>query len=245
VEASLGAGATGLDLAITTAAAEATTRTVSIALATSAGAPMSTSSPAGWQEHAAQHVYDPTFFPAVAWAQVGDWAVLLRQSTGVRMSSPGQLELMAARDARNELCDVMGGTGTDPDAHRIEWRIARASSVADAERAAQAFDRPLDLELGPLDQATATDLAPQASLASVDGDAVISAIKPAERGSGIILRALLMPGPAQVQLGSGLAGRQVSAVDLAERDLANVVPQGSPLAIDRSAYGEIAGFRLR
>jgi hypothetical protein len=152
---------------------------------------------------------------------------------------------MVARDARDEQCDEMGGTGSDPDVHRIEWRIARAAGVADAERAAQAFDRPLDLELGPLVQAGVTDLAAQSSLASVDGDAVISAIKPAERGGGVILRTLLMPGPAQVQLGPLLAGRQLGVVDLAERDLANPVPQGNQLSLDRTTYGAIAGFRLR
>lgn len=250
LEASLAAGATGLDVAVTTAAAQATTRTVSIALAAPAGAAMNTSSPAGWETRPPAYVFNPTFFPAVAWAQVGGWAVLLRQSTGVRMSTPGQLELMAARDARNEQCDVMGGTGTDTAAHRVEWRIARAASAADAERAAQAFDRPLDLELGPTAAGGGgtTDLPAQGSLASVDGDAVISAIKPAERGDGVVLRVLLMPGPAQVHLAGPLAGRQASAVDLAERDLATpagVPVTGDTVALDRGTFGAIAGVRLR
>jgi hypothetical protein len=245
LEASLGAGANALDVAVTTGAAQATTRTVSVAFAASPGATMTTSSPAGWQSRPEQHVFDPTFFPAVAWAQTGGWAVLLRQSTGVRMSTPGQMELMAARDARSEQCDVMGGTGSDPDPHRIEWRIARAASVADAERAAQAYDRPLDLEPGSIEQASTTDLAPQASLASIDGEAVISAVKPADRGVGVILRVLLMPGPAQVHLASSLAGRQVSVVDLAERDLPTPVGTGNTIPLDAAVYGAIASLRLR
>jgi len=245
LEASLGAGASGLDVAVTTAAAQSTTRTVSIAFAAAAGAAMTTSSPAGWESRPGEYVFDPTFFPAVAWAAVDGWAVLLRQSTGVRMSMPGQMELMAARDARNEQCDVMGGTGSDPDAHRIEWRIARAASVADAERAAQAYDRPLDLELGSTGQAAMTDLSTQASLASIDGEAVISAIKHADRGDGVILRVLLMPGPAQVHLTSSLAGRQASVVDLAERDVATPVTPGDTLALDAAIYGAIASVRLR
>jgi hypothetical protein len=245
LEASLGAGASGLDVAVTTAAAQATTRTVSIAFAASPDAAMATSSPAGWESRPAQYVFDPTFFPAVAWARIDGWAVLLRQSTGVRMSTPGQMELMAARDARNEQCDVMGGTGTDPDSHRIEWRITRAASVADAERAAQAYDRPIDLVLGSIQQASTTDLPAQASLASVDGQAVISAIKPADRGPGVIVRVLLMPGPAEVQLASSLAGRQVNVVDLAERDLPTPVSSGNTIALDPAVYGPIASLRLR
>ena len=245
LEASLGAGAAGLDVAVTTGAAQATTRTVSLAFAASPGAVMTTSSPAGWQTRPGEHVFDPTFFPAVAWAQTSGWTVLLRQSTGVRMSTPGQMELMAARDARNEQCDVMGGTGTDPDAHRIEWRIARAASVADAERAAQAYDRPLDLELGPTQPGSTSDLPTQASLASVDGEAVISAIKPADRGDGVILRVLLMPGPAQVHLASSLAGRQVSVVDLAERDLPTPVTTADTIPLTPAVYGSIVGLRLR
>jgi alpha-mannosidase len=161
------------------------------------------------------------------------------------MSTPGQMELMAARDARNEQCDVMGGTGTDPDSHRIEWRITRAASVADAERAAQAYDRPIDLVLGSIQQASTTDLPAQASLASVDGQAVISAIKPADRGPGVIVRVLLMPGPAEVQLASSLAGRQVNVVDLAERDLPTPVSSGNTIALDPAVYGPIASLRLR
>ena len=45
-------GAGALDLAVTTAAAQSTTRTVSIALADPDGSPMTTSSPAGSQVRA-------------------------------------------------------------------------------------------------------------------------------------------------------------------------------------------------
>jgi hypothetical protein len=245
LEASLAAGASALDLAVTTGAAQATTRTVSLALAVPAGATLGTSSPAGWQTRAPAHVFDPTFYPAVAWAQVGGWAVLLRQSTGVRMSTPGKLEIMAARDARNEQCDVMGGTGSDPSAHRIEWRIARAGSAAEAERAAQSFDRPLELVFDAPSQAGATDLAAQTSLASIDGDAVISAIKPADRGAGVILRVLLMPGPGQVHLGAGLAGRQLGTVDLAERDTGDLGVAPDTFTVDAVTRGTIASFRLQ
>ena len=63
--------------------------------------------------------------PAVEWVEVAGWAVLLRQSTGVRMSTPGDVELMAARDARAEKCDAEGGSGSDAGKHRFEWRIGK------------------------------------------------------------------------------------------------------------------------
>ena len=245
IEASLAAGAGGLDIAVTTAAAKGTTRTVSFALAGGNDAVLTTSSPAGWQVRPSQHVFDPTFFPAVEWAQVGGWAILLRQSTGVRMSGSGTVELMAARDARSEQCDVMGGTGSDTSAHRIEWRIVPAATIADAERAAQAFGRPVDLLLVGLAQATSTDLPAQLSLASVDGEAVVSAIKPADRGDGVVIRTLLMPGPGQLHLSPGLASRQASVVDLAERDTQPLGVAGGTITLGPPSFGSIAGLRLR
>jgi hypothetical protein len=244
VEASVGAGASGLDLAVATGAAEATTRTVTLSLAAPAEANLITSSPAGWQLRAPTHIFDPTFYPAVGWAEVAGWAVLLRQSTGVRMATPGVVELMTARDARTEQCDVMGGTGSDPGQHRIEWRIERVVAAADAERAAQSFDRPLDLLFEWPLQAATTDLPAQSSLASADGDAVLSAIKPADRGGGVVLRALLMPGPGTLTLSPSLAGRQLTVVDLAERNGTSLGTAGTSVALDPATYGGIAGFRL-
>jgi hypothetical protein len=244
VEASLAAGVDGLDLAVTTGAAQGTTRTVSLALAAGPDAALETSSPAGWQARPAQHVFDPTFFPAVSWAQVGSVAVLLRQSTGVRMSTPGLLELMVARDARSEQCDIMGGTGSDTGSHRIEWRMVTATTPAAAEVAAQAFARPLDALLVGTAQGSSASLAPSASLASVSGEAVLSAIKPAERGAGVIVRALLLPGPGQLQLGSSLAGAKLELVDLAERDVQSLGTAGATVRLDPAGTGSIVGLRL-
>jgi len=78
----------------------------------------------------------------------------------------------------------------------------RRRSVADAERAAQAYDRPIDLELGSTPAGEHHRLFPRKRrLASVDGEAVISAINP-RTGAGVILRVLLMPGPAEIHLAS-------------------------------------------
>jgi hypothetical protein len=244
LEASLAAGVDGLDVAVTTGAAEGTTRTFSLSLADSGDDALKTSSPAGWQVRPAQHVFDPTFFPAVSWAQVGGVAVLLRQSTGVRMSTPGALELMVARDARAEQCDVMGGTGSDASTHRIEWRLSPASTPASAETAAQVFARPLDALLVGTAQAAGPSLPPVSSLASVSGQAVISAIKPADRGGGVIVRALLLPGPGQLQLGPSLVGSKLEQVDLTERNVQSLGTAGATIPLDAAGTGSIVGLRL-
>ena len=107
--------------------------------------------------------------------------------------------------------------GSDPGIHRIEWRIERVASPAQAEILAQAFNRPIDLEILGTGQAATTDLAPEASLLGVSGDGVVSTLKPATRGTGVILRMLPMPGPVHVTLGPALTGKTMTLVDLAER----------------------------
>ena len=244
-EASLAAGAIGLDLAVTTGAAMATTRTVSFSLAVPAGAVLTTSEPAGSAARVAERIYTPTFWPAVGWAEVGDTAILLRQSTGVRMSTPGAVELMAARDARQEQCDVEGGDGSDTGTHRIEWRIQPASTAAEAEQVSQAFNRPIDLEVVPLAQAATLDLPAATSLLGVSGDGIVSALKPADRGGGVILRAVLMPGPVTVTLPASLAGKQMTRVDVAERDGTSLGTAGTSLVLDPKTFGAIASVRLQ
>jgi hypothetical protein len=242
-EASLAAGATGLEIAVTTGAAQGTTRTMSFGLAVATDAKLATSLPGGFAERPLERIYTPTFWPAVDWAKVGDWAILLRQSTGVRMSMPGEVELMAARDARAEQCDVEGGVGSDAGMHRIEWRIEHVASVADAARKAQAFDRPLSLQLVTSAQVATTDLPASLSLATIDGDGLVSTIKPADRGGGVVVRALLLPGPATVHLGAPFAGKALTAVDLAERDGTAAGSGANPLPLD-PGQGTIQSFRV-
>jgi alpha-mannosidase len=161
------------------------------------------------------------------------------------MSTPGQVELMAVRDARQEQCDVEGGTGSDTGTHRIEWLLAPASSPLQAEQAAQAFNRPIDLEVVPLTQASTLDLPRQQSLLDVSGAGVVSALKPADRGGGVILRALLTPGPVTVTLPTALVGTHITQVDLAERDGASRGTAGRTLTLDKATYGSIASVRLQ
>jgi len=243
-EAWLGAGQSGLSLAITTGADVPVTRTVSFALS-SGSAPLVTSSPAGSLVRPPEQVYSPTYYPAVSWVSVGDWSILLRQSTGARMSTPGALELMAARNAQSEQCDIEGGTGTDPGTHRIEWRLEHTASAAQSEISAQAFNRPLTLMPESMLTRAITDLPAEESLAQISGEALVSAIKPAERGEGIILRVLLEPGPAQVLLAPALANTSVTLSDLAERDQRALGTAGSAIGLDRSLAGSIVTLRLR
>jgi hypothetical protein len=243
-EAALDATSAGLDLAITTGAAQGTTRAVDFGLAAPSGATLATSVPGGSAARAGSRMYTPTYWAAVGWAQVGGWAILLRQSTGVRMDTPGAVELMAARDARQESCDILGGTGSDPGTHRIEWRVVPAAAPADAERAAQAFDRPVaPIEVGTT-QAATTDLAASGSLVSIDGPGIVSAFKPAERGGGVILR-VVASGKVTVHLPASLAGKQITAVDLAERDLHAIGTATDTLVLDPATAGSIASVRIR
>ncbi|HVV87157.1 MAG TPA: hypothetical protein VHE35_29155, partial [Kofleriaceae bacterium] len=245
-EAALTAGADALDVAITTAAPLATTRTVDLALASTD--PLSSSVPGGAAVRPGARVYAPTYWAAVSWARTGDVAVLLRQSTGARMDSPGALELMVARDARQEGCDVEGGTGTDTGVHRIEWRLVRAPDDAAADRQAQAFDRPLSIIATGAAPAGAGDLPAAGTLLSVvDGDGLVSAFKPADRGAGLVLR-VLGRAPSRVRIDPLVplaAAPTATAVDLAERDLDGAVPlTDRTVSFDPSQRGSIETVRL-
>jgi len=123
-------------------------------------------------------------------------------------------------------------------------RLSPASTPADAETAAQAFARPLDALLVGNARSPGAALPPVSSLASVSGQAVISAIKPAERGAGVIVRALLLPGPGQLQLGPSLAFAKVEQVDLVERDVRSLAAAGTTVPLDAAGTGSIVGLRL-
>ena len=236
-----------------TGAAEGTTRTFSFALQVPAKAALSTSQPGGWVERPLEREYTPTFWPAVEGASVGDWAIVLRQSTGVRMSTAGAVELMAARDARHEQCDEEGGQGSDAGSHRIAWRIERTPGAIDAARAAQAFNRPIDLEPASIVTGATPDLPQEMSLLAIDDGGVVSALKPATQGGGVIVRAVLVDDAATVTLSPLLAGFATrSATDTAERDLRSLSSSGGTVAInaadvrhDRDRAPRAVGFMRR
>ncbi len=244
-EAYLGSGATGLSLAVTTGAKRETTRTVAFSLAASPAATLTTALAGGSAVRPAERLYSPTFWPATEWASVDGWAILLRQSTGVRMSTPGEIELMAVRDARSEQCDVEGGVGSDPGSHRIEWRIERALGPADPARKAQAFNRAVALVVVGLEQAATPDLPQEFSLLQVDGEGIVTALKPADRGAGVIVRALLTAGPVTLHLPPSLAMRELTIVDALERDKRTLGTAGATVVLDAATYGSIVTLRLR
>ena len=169
---------------------------------------------------------------------------MLRQSTGVRFGKTGLMELMAARDARLEACDIEGGTGSDTATHKIEWRIERAPSPAQAARAAQVFNRPLVLKQVP-DGGGKPPLATEPSLISIEGDALITALKPADRGTGLIVRALLVPGPATLHFAPALQGQKLKLVDAAERDLRDLGTVSESLTLDRAKLGALVSLRIQ
>jgi hypothetical protein len=240
-EIGLDAGAEALDLALETAATEGRTRTAGFVFASPSDV-LVASQAGGFASRPASKLYLPTFWPAVSWVMVGSWAVLLRQSTGASLDG-AHLALMAVRDVRSEQCDTTGAAGSDVGPHRIEWRLARAERAADAGRAAEAFDRPLvRTRAAPLSSGSG-DLPREQSLASIEGPALLSALKPAERGAGLIVRVLLMPGPATLHLSPALRVRAITRVDALERDLEKLAPSES-LQLDRAMFGPIATLRL-
>jgi len=235
-EVRLDAGAAALDVAVEAAAPMGVTRNVTFALAEVG--PLFASQPGGVARRQGDLLFAPTFWPAVDFALAGSTALLLRQATGVRFAG-GTLEVMAVRDARSEACDVLGGSGSDPGVHRIEWRLGRAAGPAEAARAAQAFDRPAIVIAVPLPSG-AGDLPAAQQLVRLDGPGLVSAVKPAERGRGAILRAQLFSAPLTLTLLGPLRGRPLSRSDSTESDIASA---GS-LAFDPAA-GALQTVRLR
>jgi alpha-mannosidase len=244
-ELGLDAGDDGLFLALTTAAAKGTTRTASFTFTSGMTGALRTSTAAGFVDRTVARLYTPTFWPAVEWLGDGDWILALRQSTGVRFDASGNVELLAVRNAQHEVCDNEGGSGSDGDMHRIEWRIGTATSPAGAAQLAQSFNRPVVAVVAAGPPAAAPDLPATGTLLSVSGDGIVTAIKPAERGPGIVVRALNLPGPVTLALPPPLANKSATRLDAVERDLESLGTAGATLTLDPARFGIVAGVRLR
>lgn len=237
----LGLDADGVLIRLETHASKNVTRTLKLHLKPGE---LTTSSPGGYQTRPLEQLYDPTFYPAVSWLKIGDVVILLKESTGVRMGKPGEVEIMAARNAQKEQCDVMGGQGSDDGPHTLELRITTAKTPAEAELKAQEFNRPVVIRGVELQPTGTPDLPAAGSLLEVSGAGVVSALKPADRGEGMILRVLQQPGPVKVKLLGPLAGRTVTRVDLAEREIGDVQVVGD--LIDFGQFKDaIVSVRLR
>jgi hypothetical protein len=242
-EASLDAESAGLDLAITTSApAAGTTRTVSFALPPSDA--LASSQAGGVVSWPVERLYTPTFWPAVDLISVGSVALLLRQSTGVRFDPSGSIELLAVRDSRENACEFQAVTGSDSASHRIEWRLVLADSALAAARAAQTFNRPVTIVRADTSMPNGTQLAAEGSLASIDGAALISAIKPALRGEGVIVRAQRFDGDATLHLGAPLdLLARAFHTDAVERNLEPLASAGAMIPLGRE-LGVLPTVRL-
>jgi len=225
-----------------TSAERGTSRCVTFSLADTA-APLVTGQAAGLVQRPLVKVYPRTWWPAVDWLKVGQAAFVLRQSTGVHMGQGGQLELMVARNPADEPCDAEGAKGSDDGEHTVTWRVVPVATDADAAVAAQAFNRPI-LQRNGGAWVAKHDLSAVGSLARLEGPGVLTAWKPAERGAGIIVRALLLPGPCKLLLGKQFLGRTVTVVDAAERDIRTLGNATAAITLNRGQLGAIATLRI-
>ena len=251
-ELGLDTSSTGLDIALVGAATQGQTRTVHFLLAAAQNASLTTGVAAGAVAHSGDRLYQPTYWPAVDWASVGDTGILLRQSTGVRiapLASGVDLEVMAVRDAEQEQCDAEGGKGTDLDVHRIEWRLVAPDNPARLMWAAQSFGHPIRIDSVNLTTTEHSTIAAAGSMAEFldTFSGVITAIKPATRGDGVIVRVLLS-GLSDLWLpfGSPLLNRHWARADLAERDLEDLgVNTARMIPLDPMKLGSLVTLRLK
>ena len=175
------------------------------------------------------HHYTPSLWPAVTWASRGRLAVHLTQSTGVHGSATGALEWVVFRNATSERpCDDVGPSGTEDGTSTVEVSLGRrddAGAGATELAASMAMTRPL--------RAVANDRHPgdlraQDRLVVIEAaSAIATALKPASRGTGLILHLeRLGAASSAVTLRPGvLRWNTVTRPDLLERD---DVPAGEP-----------------
>ncbi|MSQ82721.1 MAG: hypothetical protein EXR77_07365 [Myxococcales bacterium] len=166
------------------------------------------------------------------------------------MVQPGQLQVLVARDARAEQCDIMGGNGSDPTVQRVEFRIDRVATPAEGDRMAQFFNHPAILAVAPpaIVASPIGQSPPQAvGFDVLSGQATILASKPAERGNGRVLRLLLLDDqPVVLQPRQHAAALPFVFVDLAERDLAQPaapILKNGVFSVARKTHGAIVGIR--
>jgi hypothetical protein len=85
----------------------------------------------------------------------------------------------------------------------------------------------------------------QGQLVTADGDGLITALKPATRGSGLILRALLLGPSLTLNAGPPLATLSWTPTDLAERQPPGATTAGSwPIALSRADHRTLVTLRL-
>jgi hypothetical protein len=163
---------------------------------------------AGVAERPLEHVYVPSWWPAVTWVARGELAVHLTQSTGVRGTADGALEWIVARNATSEQpCDEVGPSGTEDAAALVEVSLGRRDR---SRRGATELEGSITLARplrGVPTPRHGGDLAPEDALIAIESrDAVATALKRATRGGGVVLHLVRF-------------GAQTSSVTIARRAL--------------------------
>lgn len=222
-----GLGRLDLDLSVSAATGES----VTLELHTiAAGARARFVHGGGTIERPAMSLFAPSFWPVVRALDLArddgsGFALLPRFSTGAAWSSDGSLSVLVARNAPAEHCDILGEDGTE---------IVHAALALALEPHASAID-PLAEAMALLDAPAAQiGMGTQAlpiSLVDLGGSGwVLSALKHAERGPGVVLRVERTTSTGTLTWAPSLLGvTSAMRTDLLERDGALVT---SPLALD-------------
>ncbi len=230
VDVSLVAGTARLEVEVSATAALGETITLGMQTSSLAGRAFFTHA-AGTIERPAASLYAPSFWPVVRALDLREtdgsgFAVLPRFSTGAAWAADGSVTVLVSRDAMSERCDVLGEGGTESVHGPLSLSLLPHAAPIDALAEAMA------LLVAPAAQITGAGTASlPASLIHLGGSGwTLSALKHAERGSGVILRvertsadAILSWSPAL------LAPTSTSRTDLLERDGGAAT---SPLALD-------------
>ena len=146
----------------------------------------------GVADRALEKRFDPTYWPAVTWVAQGSTVVHLWAATGVHGSDDGALEWMVLRNANSEIpCDMLGGIGHDDDVHTLNFSIgALGDSLDPARETGRSIAMTRPMIAVPTDR-HAGQLPDTGRLLTVEGDGVVpTAIKPADRGDGIVVHLL-------------------------------------------------------
>ena len=196
--------------------------------------------PGGVVQRPWRKLYDPTFWPAFSFAHVADdsrgLAMYLGGPSSVSWSSSGRLSAMVQRNAPKEMAygflPVLAhpARGTDPG-----FEVTCALAPTEGRRtswlevARSAHDTLAALALYGVDGEASTAVT---DMITVDGEAFITALKPADRGPGFIVRLVGRAGGTVKLRGHGIRLTQASRCDARERDR-------HPLAIDEDGRVQV------
>ena len=207
--------------------------------------------PGGVTERPRRKLYDPTFWPAFSYVHVYDEtlgvAAFLAGPASVSVNALGRLSLMVQRNATREyaygILPVLAhpARGTDPG-FPVTCVFTPTQGMETSAYKLQAHAQDVLQRIALFGPAELPSLPPDLPF-EVSGDAFISALKPADRGPGLIVRLTGRPG-ADVRL--ACSDRPIVAAhraDARERDRhALCIADG---AVEVPMDGSIVTVRLR